>query len=414
MLSGKRTPRRVECYLRYKKSSIFDVSPPKEDMSMSTVEITPKVNEKKCNISFQPKFDDTTAYQRYLKEYWNESNQLKDNKNYTMIDSSRTYNDIKEEREKEPVITNSVQRYIKDFYGDQYLNKEEEFRREKMKRSKSVYQRRTRFDDNEDDDFNPKKFKAVELQSNIFNNPSFIKQAPPEEKPIEEDNIYSESTTNTNSSNNDNNSNRIKAKLPTQFDWKYKNTELSTKEHINRSRNKEDIVSIHRKPPDFTYITSTNEVSQSYFRIPKKKPDSDINSLDYTITGSKNIFNVVEPQMIKKMFIKNGIHIYNFNDSLDQHEWLNTQRVTFKVRKEDQDIAFNKKINETKNELSAYGFKLDQVETVPKKFNKKRDATPGTALIRSKRPLKDKYRNIKPQYSVKYKNEGGAIKKQGK
>ena len=407
MLSGKRTPRRVECYLRYKKSSIFDVSPSKDDVSMPTNEITPKVNEKKCNVSFQPKFDETTAYQRYLKEYWNESNQLKDNKNYTTVDSSRTI-----ERNEEPVITNSVQRYIKDFYGDQYLNKEDEFRREKMKRSKSVYQRRTRMDDNEDDELNAKKIKVIALQSNIFNNPSFIKQPPAEEKQIEEDNIYSEST-----ASNESNSNRMKvnkAKLPTQFDWKYKNTELSTKEHINRSRNKENVVSIHRKPPDFTYITSTNEVSQSYFRIPKKKPDSDINSLDYTISGSKSTFNSIEPKMIKKMFTRNGIHIYNFNDSLDQHEWLNSQRVTFKVRKEDKDIAFNKKINETKNELSSYGFKLEQVEDVPKKFNKKRDATPGTALIRSKRPLKDKYRNIKPQYSIKYKNEGGAIKKQSK
>ena len=374
---------------------------------MPTNEITPKVNEKKCNVSFQPKFDETTAYQRYLKEYWNESNQLKDNKNYTTVDSSRTI-----ERNEEPVITNSVQRYIKNFYGDQYLNKEDEFRREKMKRSKSVYQRRTRMDDNEDDELNAKKIKVIALQSNIFNNPSFIKQPPAEEKQIEEDNIYSEST-----ASNESNSNRMKvnkAKLPTQFDWKYKNTELSTKEHIKRSRNKEDVVSIHRKPPDFTYITSTNEVSQSYFRIPKKKPDSDINSLDYTISGSKSTFNSIEPKMIKKMFTRNGIHIYDFNDSLDQHEWLNSQRVTFKVRKEDKDIAFNKKLNETKNELSSYGFKLEQVEDVPKKFNKKRDATPGTALIRSKRPLKDKYRNIKPQYSIKYKNEGGAIKKQSK
>ena len=374
---------------------------------MPTNEITPKVNEKKCNVSFQPKFDETTAYQRYLKEYWNESNQLKDNKNYTTVDSSRTI-----ERNEEPVITNSVQRYIKDFYGDQYLNKEDEFRREKMKRSKSVYQRRTRMDDNEDDELNAKKIKVIALQSNIFNNPSFIKQPPAEEKQIEEDNIYSEST-----ASNESNSNRMKvnkAKLPTQFDWKYKNTELSTKEHIKRSRNKEDVVSIHRKPPDFTYITSTNEVSQSYFRIPKKKPDSDINTLDYTISGSKSTFNSIEPKMIKKMFTRNGIHIYDFNDSLDQHEWLNSQRVTFKVRKEDKDIAFNKKLNETKNELSSYGFKLEQVEDVPKKFNKKRDATPGTALIRSKRPLKDKYRNIKPQYSIKYKNEGGAIKKQSK
>lgn len=267
-------------------------------------------------------------------------------------------------------------------------------------------------DDNEDDELNAKKIKVIALQSNIFNNPSFIKQPPAEEKQIEEDNIYSEST-----ASNESNSNRMKvnkAKLPTQFDWKYKNTELSTKEHIKRSRNKEDVVSIHRKPPDFTYITSTNEVSQSYFRIPKKKPDSDINSLDYTISGSKSTFNSIEPKMIKKMFTRNGIHIYDFNDSLDQHEWLNSQRVTFKVRKEDKDIAFNKKLNETKNELSSYGFKLEQVEDVPKKFNKKRDATPGTALIRSKRPLKDKYRNIKPQYSIKYKNEGGAIKKQSK
>ena len=59
------------------------------------------------------------------------------------------------------------------------------------------------------------------------------------------------------------------------------------------------------------------------------------------------------------MFTRNGIHIYDFNDSLDQHEWLNSQRVTFKVRKEDKDIAFNKKLNETKNELSSYGFKLE-------------------------------------------------------
>lgn len=63
-----------------------------------------------------------------------------------------------------------------------------------------------------------------------------------------------------------------KANLPSQFDWKYHNTELSTKEHINKSRNvQKNLINSYRKPPHLEDIISTKEISQTYFKIPKKK-----------------------------------------------------------------------------------------------------------------------------------------------
>lgn len=86
--------------------------------------------------------------------------------------------------------------------------------------------------------------------------------------------------------------------------------------------------------------------------------------------------------MIKKMLISNGFHIFNYNDSLDNQEWVNDQRITFKIRKDEKDLKYYNKINETKKELESYGVKLQEIDNSLKKFNKKRDSTPGTALFR--------------------------------
>lgn len=63
----------------------------------------------------------------------------------------------------------------------------------------------------------------------------------------------------------------IKHMLPTGFDWVSRNTELSSKSHIYRSKNNNTNY-IHRKAPSLNYALSNREVTQDYhFKFPKKR-----------------------------------------------------------------------------------------------------------------------------------------------
>ena len=398
MITGRRTPRRVECYLRYKTSNIFETSPNREQdpsySSIQTSSITPKVNQKKFNSSFQPQYENITAYQRYLDQYWNERDQLQ-NKDFktNIISNSNTFYDnvlLNNRNNEDKIIYSARNRYLHEFFGEEAKNLET---REKMKRSKSVFQKRSLLNESEnykdeksDNDFQnlSKKVFVNALKSNIFNSSSFIKSNPLPSDILEEEMKFS-FYEKYPKKNNDYKTIKAtkKANLPSQFDWKYHNTELSTKEHINKSRNvQKNLINSYRKPPHLEDIISTKEISQTYFKIPKKKPDNDINTKEYEVIGTKNSFYSIEPKMIKKMLISNGFHICNYNDSLDNQEWVNDQRITFKIRKDEKDLKYYNKINETKKELESYGVKLQEIDNSLKKFNKKRDSTPGTALFR--------------------------------
>lgn len=397
MITGKRTPRRVECYLRYKTSNIFEIFPSKaQDPSYSSIQASPKVKEEKLNSSFQPQYENITAYQRYLNQYWNENAQLQDKGFQTrgISNGKKFYDKVLLNNKKDSTNYSARERYIQEFFGDEGTKVLEKCK--KMKRSKSVYQKSSFLnelndnkEENHDHNFknSSKKAFANAIKSNIFYNSSFVQPDPFPSNILEEEmNFYCYKK--SQKKNNENKQIKVtkKANLPSQFDWKYYNTELSIKEHINKSRNaQKNIINIHTKPPHFEDIISTKEISQTYFKIPKKLPDTNIDTKEYEVIGTKNSFYSIEPKMIKKMLMSNGFHVFNYNESLDNHEWVNTQRITFKIRKDKEDKKYYNKIKETKKGLDFYGVKLKEIDNSLKKFNKKRDSTPGTALIRDQK-----------------------------
>ncbi len=62
--------------------------------------------------------------------------------------------------------------------------------------------------------------------------------------------------------------------------------------------------------------TAFKEKRENYNKI---QPDKDHYTLE--IIGNKHIFLKLEPIVIIRMFLKEGIHIYNFINNVNHNKW---------------------------------------------------------------------------------------------
>ena len=70
MKLGKRTPQRIEYYLKYKYSNIFGRNDSNnDDLSMSNSKSFTISQNKKHNIVFELKYDNVKSFQRYFKNF---------------------------------------------------------------------------------------------------------------------------------------------------------------------------------------------------------------------------------------------------------------------------------------------------------------------------------------------------------
>ena len=80
------------------------------------------------------------------------------------------------------------------------------------------------------------------------------------------------------------------------------------------------------------------------------------------------------------MFLKEGIHIYNIDNNITNNDLIVQGKVTFNLRKDKNDINFNKKFNYICNEINSYGVKINEVIVNNNLYKKIRKATPGKNL----------------------------------
>ena len=111
-----------------------------------------------------------------------------------------------------------------------------------------------------------------------------------------------------------------------------------------------------------------------------KKIEPDKDHYKYEIIGNKNLFLKLEPITIKRMFLDNGIHIYNLIGDITNNDLNNEGKVTFNLRKDKNDKSFDKKFENICQKINSYGVKLNEVISNNNLYKKIRDATPGKEL----------------------------------
>lgn len=243
MINGKQTDRRKEMYLKYKKSTIFNDGNPG-----ATGLITTKINKKKYNQTFEPKYNEKNAREQYIKQFWKKDPQCFP---------------IKSTNPK----TNANAKLSKSFYSKKNLNANEIMCRDmysncnpkeyQMRRSKSSYLKRSK-----------ECFNSITTNNTIRNSNANAKEMNSKERFVDslQSNIFFSSERNSNANESkhslekiDSNNNRISiyplgnsngisnlkipnsrithSKLTSNFDWKYVNTEISS-ERLSLNVNK--------------------------------------------------------------------------------------------------------------------------------------------------------------------------------
>ncbi len=370
-------------YKKYKSSDIFNT-----DLSISEniPPITPKPNERKYNKIFEPQYNTLSSYEMYLKQFY-----IKDNSKIKKLSTEKKYNNfINHMRKKSDNYQmkrnySATGRYFSEFFGEKYYhNNKDKYKKNKLKRINSFYEIRSiKFPKENINNNNnlknltsrtfsqEKKFES-NLSNIFFDKPKNLKYKKPEiinNKSLEKENINLTR-------------NKIpKLNLPYKYDWKYLNTEIATKKNIQNYKELKNKKIYNSKPKDFTKETSDNTFSpykekrENYKKI---QPDKD--HYKYEIIGHKNLFLKLEPITIKRMFLDNGIHIYNLCGDITNNDLITQGKVTFNLRKDKNDKSFDKKFENICQKINSYGVKLNEVITNTNLYKKIRDATPGKEL----------------------------------
>jgi hypothetical protein len=85
------------------------------------------------------------------------------------------------------------------------------------------------------------------------------------------------------------------------------------------------------------------------------------------------------------MFLKEGIHIYNFDNNVTHNDLSTNGKFTFNLRKDENDETFQKKFDHISKEINSYGVNLKEVKMNHNLFKKIRKATPGKELLNRKK-----------------------------
>ena len=125
-------------------------------------------------------------------------------------------------------------------------------------------------------------------------------------------------------------------------------------------------------------INKINYEDQEYFNILLKNIQSDKTSF------------LLDEKKIKEIFYKNGLHIYDFNGDGMNGLFIH-KKIEAKLRKDKDDINFDRNYKRVVKELNKCNIRLDKREMIDgKRFKylnniKKRKGTPGTALYKNRK-----------------------------
>ena len=367
-------------YKKYKSSNIFNTD---SNLNENIPLITPKPTEREYNKKFEPNYKIYSPYEMYLNQFC-ELDEKKIKKLYDEKKHKEFIKDMEKKSKNFKIKRNysATGRYFNEFFGDKYYNNNKnKYKKNKINRINSFYETRS-INIKKDNNNNIKNITSrsfsqqKKFQSNLSN--IFF------EKPKNFKFQRKENLTLNNSRENierPKNKNIKKSLLPYKYDWTVLNTEIATKKYIENTRNIKDKKIYKSKPKNFLKIISDNNITPYKEKTENSKkifPDKD--HYKYEIIGKKELFNKLEPIIIKKMFLKEGIHIYNIDNNITNNDLIVQGKVTFNLRKDKNDINFNKKFNYICNEINSYGVKINEVIVNNNLYKKIRKATPGKNL----------------------------------
>lgn len=375
-------------YLKYTKSNLF--SSEGKDI---THKITPKITEKKSNISsvYKPQYNEKSAREQYMKQLWNKD--IKDNKTAKKpikINLNLNANDI----------------ICRDMFSDCDVK---EYR---IRRSKSFFLPRSSYNINlsEKNAMSSRRRKIDQMSSDIFftecNTPRkmdkkmFIAQlatSPCEKmKPL-----LSFRNKALNSSNNTPAHSIIHSKLPSHCDWRYTNTEPVLKRSATIAPKRRSFRKVNRCERDTNsqlsevrnsiassgYRTNQTNVESvnynilmptkpnnttptvfkfnSFFHEEKKKIMNPAKMIENFEINVPKEFMKINSREIKNYFISEGLHIFNFEE---RQNCVNTQegKLTFKIRRSDLDKDYDSKINKIHKKVGKHQMVMKQVPLMTK------------------------------------------------
>ena len=389
MEEGKNNIQRENYYQKYYSSNIFNTDITSK-MNVKIPKITPKPTEREYTKKFEPNYKNSSAYETYIKHFY----QIDDKEIKQLFEDRKKKKELenKEIRSRNSQLNrnySATARYYTEFFGEKY-NKDKELKRRKINRTNSFYEISSfQFPKDTKDKLNYSTTRDYSSQKKFESNLSNIFFQKPKEfkykKPLNlklENNLQAENSEKYLKTTR----NIQKATLPYKFDWTRTNTEIASKTHIENNKNLKDKQIYNSRPKEF--IKEIFDNSKTPFKERREnynKIQPDKNHFQFEVVGDKDIFLKLDPISIKRMFLKEGIHIYNFDDNVTHNDLSTNGKFTFHLRKDQNDETFKKKFDSISKEINSYGVKLKEVQINNNLFKKPRKATPGKELLNRKK-----------------------------
>ena len=381
---------REDYYHKYYSSNIFNTDITSK-MNMKMPKITPKPTEREYTKKFEPHYKNLSAYETYMKHFY----QIDDKEVKNLFEERKKKKELenKEIRSRNSQLNrnySATARYYTEFFGEKY-NKDKELKRRKINRTNSFYENcsfqfpkdiknKLNCSTTTRDYSSQKKFES-NLSNIFFQKPKEFKYKKPLNLKLE-NNLQAENSEKYLKTTR----NIQKATLPYKFDWTRTNTEIASKTHIENNKNLQDKQIYNSRPKEFIkeiYDNTKTPFKERRENYNKIQPDKD--HYKFEVIGNKDIFLKLDPISIKRMFLKEGIHIYNFDDNVTHNDLSTNGNFTFHLRKDQNDETFKKKFDSISKEINSYGVKLKEVQINNNLFKKPRKATPGKELLNRKK-----------------------------
>lgn len=385
----------------YKTENILPITPKPNELKDNINEFIPKYKEMKPSIRL---FNDLLSHKQKLNYSFNYSNKkIKFNltRQNSEVQILRGYTKIiRDNCFDEKGNFSARKRYRLEFYGKENVNYK------KLNKSFSYTIK----------DKRKKSFKNTFQK--IQNNKENVKSCK---------NIFSIETPRKNDINNynfkslQNDYKKIKNNNFTKIDTlnQLKSPSLQT---INHKIKNEKKISTHRRDIKKEFYTKTNHPINNNKKTIKNRDSGEKEYFDIEIKNSDIHCEepLVDQKKLKQIFLKNGLHIYDFNDD-GMNILFKDKKFKAKLRKNKKDENFDKNYRNVIRELNKINVKvnrhgiINETGFINKNVQRKRKGTPGKNLLKNKENKdentklntgftikRDKY--ILPQKNLDYKN----------
>ena len=390
----------------YKTENIFPITPKPNELNKTIKEFNPNFRKIRTSKTIKIDLPDNFNNKRFELNYLSFPKKRQNSEIHILRKYAKTMRDnCFDERGN----FSAKKRFMFEFYGNKGRNNIFNDKNNELKLNKSIKEKRKL----------SIKTSNYNLK-NIKDNDGELKKKNGKNKNYKR--IYSCDNINIKEKNIDDNKYNHKKKLEFTPHKQQENEKINNnidEDNIQNKfkllKSKEKINGENNLTKNSLNIKTLNNKSRLKSNITKNKNRSE-NDDYYIEIKNENIDNkksniYVDKKRLKQIFLKNGLHLYNFNDDGANILSINS-KFEAKIRKNKEDENFDKKYRNVVRELSKINIKVNRCGMVYENciFNKNskiRKGTPGKNLKKNNIKLnygikRDKY--VQPQQNQDYKN----------